>query len=205
MGWVRDHAEKHLNKHLDHLRQAGQLRQENGGSHGAGASWSPNKPPYDVKLPIYPVSYSEEEKTAQREAGKLLYDPRVCLLYALTRRISSSPPALYLCRHRPSCAGKKLAQDVKDAIGEKRDVLDIPRGVYRISDAERGTGEALMLIDSENFTFRGPGVEIICELEGTHARVLGNKNLTLEGKARALEGATCQAAYSTDFPQFVLR
>ena len=71
MGWVRDHAEKHLNKHLDHLRQAGQVRQENGGSQGAGASWSPNKPPYDVKLPIYPVSYSEEEKTAQREAGKL--------------------------------------------------------------------------------------------------------------------------------------
>ena len=181
MGWVRDHAEKHLNKHLDHLRQAGQPRQENGGSHGAGASWSPNKPPYDANLPIYPVSYSEEEKTAQREAGKVLYFPRVCLLNALTGRGSAVP--YYLYRHRPSCAGKKLAQDVKNAIGEKRDVLDIPRGVYRISDAERGTGEALMLIDSENFTFRGPGVEIICELEGTHARVLGNRNLTLEGKA----------------------
>ena len=80
-----------------------------------------------------------------------------------------------------TCTGKKLAQDVKDAIAAKKSVLDIPRGVYRISDAERGTGEALMLCDSENFTFRGPGVEIICELEGSHARVLGNKNLTLEG------------------------
>ena len=77
--------------------------------------------------------------------------------------------------------------------------------MYRISDAERGTGEALMLIDSENFTFRGPGVEIICELGGSHARVLGNKNLTLEGKAKALEGVTCQAACLTVFSQLVLR
>ena len=60
-------------------------------------------------------------------------------------------------------------------------MLEVPRGVYRISDAECGSGEALMLCDSENFTLRGPGVEIICELEGSHARVLGNKNLTLEG------------------------
>lgn len=82
------------------------------------------------------------------------------------------------------CTGKKLAQDVKDAISEKREVLDVPRGVYRISDAERGTGEAMMLCDSENFTLRGPGVELLCELEGTHARVLGNKNLTLCGALR---------------------
>ena len=35
----------------------------------AGAFWTPRKPPpYDSTLPAYPVVYSEEEKTAQREA-----------------------------------------------------------------------------------------------------------------------------------------
>lgn len=35
----------------------------------AGAFWTPRKPPpYDPTLPVYPVVYSEEEKTAQREA-----------------------------------------------------------------------------------------------------------------------------------------
>jgi len=35
----------------------------------AGAFWTPKKPPpYDPSLPAYPVTYSEEEKAAQREA-----------------------------------------------------------------------------------------------------------------------------------------
>ena len=38
-----------------------------------------------------------------------------------------------------------------------------------------------MIIDSRDFTLRGPGAELITESDANHARVLGNTNLTLEG------------------------
>ena len=81
-----------------------------------------------------------------------------------------------------SCAGKQLIQSVKEAIDDKQPVLQVPRGVYRLSDAGDGSSGPLMLCDSTNFTFRGPGAEIIVENEGGHARVLSNSNLTIEGK-----------------------
>ena len=77
MDWVRDHAGPHLNKHFGHLRRPDAPQQQTGACHGAGASWTPNKPPYDVNLPICPVSYSEEEKIAQREAGAVCCSARM--------------------------------------------------------------------------------------------------------------------------------
>ena len=70
MDWLREHADKHLSKHLRH---PGHADTPNGSCQGAGASWSPNKPPYDINLPgPYPVRWSEEDKTAQRQAGEAL-------------------------------------------------------------------------------------------------------------------------------------
>ena len=64
-------------------------------------------------------------------------------------------------RGRPvGCAGKWLAQEVKDAIEQKRAMLEVPRGVYRITD------EPLMIIDSVGLTIRAPGVELIAEVTG---------------------------------------
>ena len=70
MEWIRDHAREHLDKHLGASKRAMNSVPENGGLHRAGADWTPHRPPYDVNLPVMPVSYTEEDKAAQREAGK---------------------------------------------------------------------------------------------------------------------------------------
>ncbi|KAK9845119.1 hypothetical protein WJX74_010776 [Apatococcus lobatus] len=75
-------------------------------------------------------------------------------------------------------AGRKLGEDVKRAIADKQSLLEIPRGIYRLSD------EPLQIQGSENFTIRGPGSELIVDGIGTCptvARVLWNTNFVLEG------------------------
>ena len=61
-------------------------------------------------------------------------------------------------------------------------MLEVPRGVYRLSEAGDDSSGPLMLCKSTNFTLRGPGAEILVEHEGGHARLLENTNLTLEGR-----------------------
>lgn len=68
---------------------------------------------------------------------------------------------------------------MKEAVANKRPILEIPRGVYRIS------AEPLQIQGSENFTIRGPGAELIVDGIGkcpTVARVLWNTNFALEGE-----------------------
>lgn len=77
-------------------------------------------------------------------------------------------------------AGRKLNEDIKQAIADKRPLLEVPRGVYRLSE------EPLQIQGSENFTIRGPGVELLVDGIGkapTVGRVLWNTNFILEGGA----------------------
>ena len=77
-------------------------------------------------------------------------------------------------------AGRKLNANIKQAIADKQPLLEVPRGVYRLSE------EPLQIIGSENLTIRGPGVELVVDGIGkcpTIARVLSNTNFVLEGGA----------------------
>ena len=116
------------------------------------------------------MCYSEEDKQRQREAGTS------CKHKLLTTR------SIHTWLH----AGKWLAKEVRAAIDQKQAMLEIPRGVYRIAD------EALMITGSEGLTIRGPGAELLAELDGTHARVLDNRDLVFEGaRLCALQHCLC--------------
>lgn len=72
-----------------------------------------------------------------------------------------------------------MHEDIKQAIADKRPLLEVPRGVYRLTE------EALHVEGSENLTIRGPGVELVVDGIGkapTAARVLSNTNFVLEGE-----------------------
>ena len=72
-------------------------------------------------------------------------------------------------------AGRQLAKDLAQALEQRRPVLDIPSGVYRLTE------ESLPIFDSHDFTIRAPGVELMVEHWGTLFRLLGNTNFALEG------------------------
>lgn len=73
-------------------------------------------------------------------------------------------------------------------------MIDIAPGVYRLTQEGR-----LIICNSENFTVRGPGVELITEEAGFHARVLDNTNLSFEGTSWwALQSGSLLSA---DFPR----
>ena len=178
MDWIRDHAREHLDKRLGPLKRPFSSLPENGGSYRAGADWTPHRPPYDVDLPITPVSYTEEDKLAQREAGEVFASSRDTALSCVW-----DSPACSLQRFEEvPYAGKQLVQTIKDAIEGGQSVLEVPRGVYRLSEAGEDSSGPLMLCNSTNFTLKGPGAELLVENGGGHARLLENTNLTICGR-----------------------
>ena len=65
--------------------------------------------------------------------------------------------------------------DLTNATGNGTTEFVIPPGVYRLAD------EALVISATINFVLTAAGVELICEVDGSHFRLLNKKNLTIKG------------------------
>ena len=65
--------------------------------------------------------------------------------------------------------------DLANATGNGTSEFVIPPGVYRLADG------ALVISATTNFVLTAAGVELICEVDGSHFRLLNNKNLTIRG------------------------
>lgn len=65
--------------------------------------------------------------------------------------------------------------DLANATSNGTAELIVSPGVYRLAD------EALVISGTTDFTLTAAGVELICEVDGTHFRILNNKNLTIRG------------------------